>query len=53
MFLTSTLVTFIPHASVASSKTALILVFIVSLDVSFSSNSKSPIMFLSVVAAKF
>ena len=50
MFLTSTLVTLIPHGSVASSRIDLILELMISLDVKVSSNSSSPMIFLNVVA---
>ena len=53
IFFNSTLFTFIPHISVASSKIVLILAFIKSLDVRVSSRSRSPIIFLSVVAVRF
>ena len=53
IFFNSTLLTFIPHLSVASSSITLIFVFIISLDVKVSSKSSSPIIFLSVVAVKF
>ena len=53
MFFSSTRLTLIPHGSVASSREALILVLIVSRDVSVSSSSMSPIIFLKVVADRF
>ena len=53
MFLSSTLVTRIPQGSVATSREARILVLMVSLDVSVWSSSRSPMMFLSVVAVRF
>ena len=42
-----------PHLSVASSRIAVILVLIMSREVSVASRSRSPTMFLSVVAVKF
>ena len=53
MFLSSTRFTFIPHGSVARSSEARIFVFIVSREVKVSSSSKSPMMFLRVVAVRF
>lgn len=53
MSFNSTRLTLIPHLSVASSNIVLIFVFIISLDVSVSSKSNSPIIFLRVVAVKF
>ena len=53
MFLSSTLFTLIPQGSVASSRVITILEFIVSLEVSVSSSSISPIIFLNVVDVRF
>ena len=53
MFFTSTLFTFIPHGSVASSNIALILELIISLEVNVWSNSRSPIKLRNVVAVRF
>ena len=53
MFLSSTLLILIPHGSVASSRIARIFVFTVSRDVNVSSSSRSPIIFLNVVAVRF
>ena len=53
MFLSSTLLTLIPHGSVASSRITLIFALIVSRDVSVESSSSSPIMLRSVVAVRF
>ena len=53
MSCSSTRVTFTPHLSVASSSTALNLVFTVSREVSVWSSSISPMMFLSVVCVSF
>ena len=53
MFFNSTRLTLIPHGSVATSRDTLIFVLIISLDVRVSSNSKSPMIFLNVVAVRF
>ena len=53
MFFSSTRLTLIPHGSVAISREDLIFVLMVSLDVSVSSSSRSPMIFLSVVAVRF
>ena len=53
IFLSSTLVTLMPHGSVAISRDSCIFALIVSLEVSVSSNSSSPIIFLRVVAVRF
>ena len=53
MFFTSTRLTLMPHGSVASSRIALILVLITSLDVKVSSKSNSPMMLRKVVEDKF
>ena len=53
MFLTSTRLTLIPHASVASSRMMRILELIKSLEVSVSSKSRSPMMLRNVVAEMF
>jgi len=53
MFLSSTRFTLIPQGSVATSRAARILVLMVSLEVRVWSNSRSPMMFLSVVAVRF
>ena len=53
MFLSSTRFTLMPQGSVATSSVALICVLIVSLDVSVSSSSRSPMMLRSVVAVRF
>jgi len=52
MFLSSTLLTLIPQGSVATSNSVRILALIVSLEVRVSSSSRSPTIFLSVVAVK-
>ena len=53
MFLSSTLLTLIPHGSVASSRITLILALIVSREVRVESSSSSPMMLRSVVAVRF
>ena len=53
MFLSSTRLTLIPQESVALSSIVVILVLITSLDVRVLSSSKSPKIFLRVVAVKF
>ena len=53
MFLSSTRFTLIPQGSVATSRAARIFVLMVSLEVRVWSNSRSPMMFLSVVAVRF
>ena len=53
MFFNSTRLTLIPHSSVAMSRIVRILVLMVSLDVSVSSSSRSPMMLRNVVAVRF
>ena len=53
MFLSSTRVTLMPQGSVATSRDALILVLMISRDVSVSSSSMSPMMLRRVVAVRF
>src|SRR5574344_1110485 len=53
IFFNSTRFTLIPQGSVATSSDTLILSLIVSLDVNVWSNSRSPMIFLNVVAVKF
>ena len=53
MFFTSTRFTLMPHASVASSRIALICALIVSRDTSVVSRSRSPMMLRNVVAVRF
>ena len=53
MFLSSTLVTLMPHGSVAISSDSCILALMVSLEVSVSSSSRSPIILRRVVAVRF
>ena len=53
MFLSSTLLTLMPQRSVASSSIAVILLLIVSRDVSVESSSSSPMILRSVVAVRF
>ena len=53
IFFSSTRLTLMPHGSVASSKIRRILELITSLEVSVLSNSRSPIIFRSVVAVRF
>ena len=53
MFLSSTLLTLMPHGSVASSRITRIFALIVSRDVRVESSSSSPMMLRSVVADKF
>ena len=53
IFFSSTRFTLIPQGSVAISNAARILVLMISLEVSVSSSSISPMMFLSVVAVRF
>ena len=53
MFLSSTLVTLMPHGSVAISKDSCILALMVSLEVSVSSSSRSPMILRRVVAVRF
>ena len=53
MFLSSTRLTLMPHGSVASSRMVRILVLMISRLVRHWSSSRSPMMFLSVVAERF
>ena len=53
IFLSSTRLILIPHLSVASSNMDLNLLLTISLDVKVSSSSRSPTIFLKVVAVKF
>ena len=53
MFLSSTLLTLIPHGSVASSSIERILVLMISRLVRVSSKSSSPMILRKVVAVKF